>query len=300
MLHADRVFVGVAPINWTNDDMPELGGEISIDQCLDEMQEAGYSGCEVGVKFPRDPEELLPMLRQRSLRVCNQWANYRLSTTTVDEVEKDFRKLTTFLRAVGADVVGGGEVGTSIQGREDKALYRDKPNNTAKQWKDLCSGLDHLGKLAQEEFGLILCFHHHMGTCVQTIEEIERLLNDTNPDYVSMNYDCGHIFASEEDPHAALRKFISRVNHVHLKDVRTEIMREVQAENLSFLEGVRRGMFTILGDGGIDDPAGIFRILDEHDYEGWLVVEAEQDPRKANPFAYAKRARAYLREHTGL
>ena len=155
-----------------------------------------------------------------------------------------------------------------------------------------------MGRIAKES-GIKFVYHHHMGTVIQTAEETERFLEGTDPDLVWLLYDSGHFAFSGEDPVAMVRRYIDRIGHVHLKDVRTDVLERVKTDQLSFLDAVRAGAFTVPGDGSIDFPA-IFRVLDEHDYHGWMVVEAEQDPARANPYDYAVLARQYIREHTGL
>lgn len=292
-----KVKLAMAPIGWTNDDMPDLGSENTFQQCISEMALAGYSGSEVGNKYPGDPEVLKPFLDVRGLTICNQWFSSFLASKPLAEVEKDFRKQLGFLKKVGAEVIGPSEQTRSCQG-QDLSVFSGKAMFTPEEFKKLTSGMDHLGKIAREE-GMKLAFHHHMGTSVQTIEETERFLNDTNSDYVFLLYDSGHFAFSEEDPVGALKKFISRVGHVHLKDLRTDVFAEVKKADSSFLDAVRAGVFTVPGDGSIDFPS-IFTILEENKYEGWMVVEAEQDPAKANPFVYAKMARDYIRTNTGI
>ncbi len=292
-----KVKLAMAPIGWTNDDMPDLGSENTFQQCISEMALAGYAGSEVGNKYPGDPEVLKPYLDVRGLTICNQWFSSFLASKPLTEVEKDFQKQMGFLKKVGAKVIGPSEQTRSCQG-QDISVFSGKAMFTPEEFKKLTSGMDHLGKLAREE-GMKLAFHHHMGTSVQTIEETERFLNDTNSDYVFLLYDSGHFAFSEEDPVAALKKFISRVGHVHLKDLRTDVFAEVKKADSSFLDAVRAGVFTVPGDGSIDFPS-IFNILEENNYEGWMVVEAEQDPAKANPFVYAKMARDYIRTNTGI
>ena len=292
-----KVKLAMAPIGWTNDDMPDLGSENTFQQCISEMALAGYSGSEVGNKYPGDPEVLKPYLDVRGLTICNQWFSSFLASKPLAEVEKDFRKQLDFLKKVGAEVIGPSEQTRSCQG-QDISVFSGKAVFNSEEFKGLTSGMDHLGKIAREE-GMKLAFHHHMGTSVQTIEETERFLNDTNSDYVYLLYDSGHFAFSEEDPVAALKKFISRVGHVHLKDLRTNVFAEVKKADSSFLDAVRAGVFTVPGDGSIDFPS-IFNILEENNYEGWMVVEAEQDPAKANPFVYAKMARDYIRTNTGI
>ncbi len=292
-----KVKLAMAPIGWTNDDMPDLGSENSFQQCISEMALAGYSGSEVGNKYPKDPEVLKPYLDVRGLTICNQWFSSFLASKPLSEVESDFRKQLGFLKKVGAEVIGPSEQTRSCQG-QDVSVFSGKAVFNTDEFKKLTTGMDYLGKIAKEE-GMKLAFHHHMGTSVQTIEETERFLNDTNSDYVYLLYDSGHFAFSEEDPVAALKKFISRVGHVHLKDLRTNVFDTVKKADSSFLDAVRGGVFTVPGDGSIDFPA-IFTILEENNYEGWMVVEAEQDPAKANPFVYAKMAREYIRNNAGI
>ena len=166
------------------------------------------------------------------------------------------------------------------------------------EWKLLADGLNKLGKIAKNK-GMTLTFHHHMGTVVQTEEEIDRFMELVDPDLVYLLFDSGHLSFAGIDPEKVLKKYVNRVKHVHLKDIRREMVEKSREERWSFLRGVREGVFTVPGDGDVDFGP-IFRILEEAAYEGWVVVEAEQDPAKANPLAYAKKARAYIAEKTGL
>ncbi len=296
-MNSSKVKLGMAPIGWTNDDMPDLGGENTFQQCISEMALAGYKGSEVGNKYPKNPEVLEEYLDIRGLTICNQWFSSFLVSAPFTEVEASFRQQLSFLKALGAEVIGPSEQTRSCQGLP-VSVFKNKAVFSAEEFKKLTEGMDHLGKIAREE-GMKLAFHHHMGTGVQTVEETERFLNDTNPDYVYLLFDSGHFAFSGEDPVAALKKFISRVGHVHLKDMRENIFDEVKSKDMSFLDAVRAGVFTVPGDGDIDFPA-IFSVLEKASYEGWMVVEAEQDPAKANPFKYALMAREYIRQNTGI
>ena len=285
--------LAIAPIAWTNDDMPELGGEIPFEQCISEMALAGYEGSEVGNKYPRDPEKLNKALKLRGLTICNAWFSSFLTTKPLAEVEKDFIQQCDFLYAVGARVIGAAEQGHSIQGKP-LPIFDAKPRFTEEEWKRLTDGLNHLGTLTKKK-GMRLVYHHHMGTGVQTTEEIDRLMEMTDPDLVGLLYDTGHLVFSGEDHLAVLHKYLTRIKHVHLKNVRFEVMERAKKEKWSFLQAVRNGVFTVPGDGGLDFVP-VFDALKQGGYKGWWVVEAEQDPAKANPLEYALIARRYIKE----
>ncbi len=294
----NKVKLGMAPISWTNDDLPDLGGENTFEQCISEMALAGYKGSEVGNKYPKDPAVLKGYLDLRGLKICNQWFSSFVCSKPLSEVVRIFRKQLEFLSGVGANVIGPSEQTRSCQGNQRMSVFSGKAVFNGEEWKKLTGGMNELGKIARDE-DFTMAYHHHMGTGVQTEEETERFLNDTNGDYVSLLYDTGHFAFSEEDPASCLRKFIRRVGHIHLKDVRREVFEEVKMRDMPFLEAVRAGVFTVPGDGSIDFPT-IFGIIEDSDYEGWMVIEAEQDPTKANPFEYAVLGREYIRKHTGI
>ncbi|HOM92052.1 MAG TPA: myo-inosose-2 dehydratase [Rectinema sp.] len=289
--------LAIAPIGWTNDDMPELGGEIPFEQCISEMALAGFEGSEVGNKYPRDPEKLNKALKLRGLTICNAWFSSFLTTKPLAEVEKDFIKQCDFLYAVGARIIGAAEQGNSIQGKP-LPIFDAKPRFTDEEWKRLTEGLNHLGTIAKKK-GMQLVYHHHMGTGVQTTEEIDRLMEMTDPELVGLLYDTGHLVFSGEDHLAVLHKYLKRIKHVHLKNVRFEVMEKAKKEKWSFLQAVRNGVFTVPGDGGLDFVP-VFDALKSGGYKGWWVVEAEQDPAKANPLEYALIARRYIKEKAGI
>lgn len=298
MLDKNKVKLGIAPIAWTNDDMPDLGSENTFEQCISEMALAGFTGCEVGNKYPRDDiPALKKALSLRNMQICNAWFSSFLLTKPYDEVEKDFTDHISFLKEMGARVVGISEQSYSIQGT-DKSVFKDKYIMNDDEWARLCDGVNRLGKVAKD-MSIALTYHHHMGTVVQTAAEIDRLMENTDPELFSLLYDSGHLAYCGEDYIGVLKKYANRVKHVHLKDIRPEIIDKVKRENLSFLEGVRLGTFTVPGDGAIDFGP-IFDILADSGYEGYVLVEAEQDPAKANPFEYALKARKYIAEKAGL
>jgi inosose dehydratase len=289
--------LGIAPIGWTNDDLPELGGEIPFEQCVSEMALAGFAGSEVGNKYPKEPAVLNKVLELRGLTICNAWFSSFLTTKPYKEVETEFIKHRDFLYAVGARVIGASEQGHSIQGQE-KPIFDEKPVFTEEEWGRLCEGLNKLGKLAAEK-GMKLTYHHHMGTGVQTASEIDRLMENTDPAVLGLLYDTGHLVFSGEDHLAVLDKWMKRIGHVHLKDLRLAIHKKAIAEKWSFLKAVKEGAFTVPGDGCINFTP-IFAALNRAGYSGWWVVEAEQDPAQANPLEYAIKARKYIRGKAGL
>lgn len=298
MLDKNRVKLGIAPIAWTNDDMPDLGKENTFEQCVSEMALAGFTGSEVGSKYPSDPKVLRQALDLRGIRICNQWFSSFLISKPFEETEAEFIRTVDFLKEMGADVIGVSEQSYSIQGKLDQPVWEGKYVMNDQEWAALADGLNRLGKIAADK-GMKLTFHHHMGTVVQTEEEIDRFMELVDPNLVYLLFDSGHLSFAGIDPVKVLKKYIDRIRHVHLKDIRSHMVERSKAEKWSFLKGVREGVFTVPGDGDVDfEP--IFKVLDEAKYEGWVVVEAEQDPAVANPLRYAMKAREYIREKTGL
>lgn len=299
MLNKNDVKLGIAPIAWTNDDLPDLGKENTFEQCVSEMALAGFTGSEVGNKYPRDVAVLKKALALRGIEICNAWFSTFLISKPYEETAVEFEKHVAFLAAMGAKVVGVSEQSYSTQGILDQPVFEDKYEMDDEEWQLLCDGLNRLGRLSKEKYKIDLTFHHHMGTVVQSAAETERLMSGTDPQYVSLLFDSGHFSYCGEDPLAIITRYANRTRHVHLKDIRPDVVARVRAEQMSFLDGVRAGAFTIPGDGCIDfEP--IFKVLEDTGYQGYMVVEAEQDPAKANPLEYAIRARTFIAEKTGL
>lgn len=299
MFDQKNVFLGIAPIGWCNDDMPELGAENTFQQIVSEMALAGFTGCEIGNKFPSDPQALKKALDLRGMRVASRWFSSFLLTQPYAQVEAEFYAQLDFLAAVGANRINVSEQSYSIQGQMDVPVLRDRKYVMNEgEWTRLCEGLDRLGALAVSR-GFRLCYHHHMGTVVQTAAETEYLMEHTTPGRVWLCYDTGHFTFAGEDPMAVLKKYADRVGHVHLKDMRLPVVKQVRDEGWSFLQAVRNGAFTVPGDGGVQFDE-VFRVLAASGYQGWLLVEAEQDPAKADPLEYAMKARTFIHEKTGL
>lgn len=294
-----KVQFGCAPINWTNDDLPSLGGELTYQQCLSEMALAGYKGSEGGCKYPKDFDVLKKALDLRGLQICNMWFSSFFTTFENERTFAEFEKHMDFTYGLGARVIGVGECGVTVHGQEETPLFSNCPILTEEQMKNLAEGLNELGRRAQKK-GMKVCFHPHVGTGIQSLDEIDRLMKLTDPALVGLLFDTGHSTIAGEDLVEILKKYIGRVAHIHVKDVRSEVFEQVKSGGHSFLWGVKNGMFTVPGDGDCVDWMSIFEILKASDYEGWIVVEAEQDPAKADPLEYAQKARAFMREQLGV
>jgi inosose dehydratase len=298
MMNPENIKLGMAPIGRTNDDMPDLGAENTFEQCVSEMALAGYAGCEIGNKYPQDRAVLKHALDVRGLTVCNAWFSSLLLSRPYEETIEAFRSHAEKLLFLGARIIGVSEQGNSIQGQLDRAILGDKPVYDEEQWHLITRGFNEMGWIARD-LGMFMTVHHHMGTGVQTEAEIDRLMAVTDPELVWLLYDTGHLAFAGVDLLTILNRYGSRIKHVHLKDLRRAVFQRVAAENMSFLDAVRAGVFTVPGDGDLDF-APVFAALNELNYQGWMVVEAEQDPAKANPFEYAQMARSYIHRNTGL
>ncbi len=297
MFPPNSVKLAIAPIAWTNDDLPELGGHISFEQCIDEMAAAGFTGSEIGNKYPMDPDVLKPALEQRGLQISSAWFSTFFSEEgrggeTVDK----YAEHMNFLKVMGARVVNVCECGHCVQMGTGHVF--DRPEYSNKQWQQVAQGLNLIGEIALEN-DMINAYHYHMGTMVQNLEETDRLMELTDPGLVHLLLDTGHAHYAGDDPLSIVQKYGPRIRNIHLKDIRQEILDMVHSGKMSFLDSVKAGVFTVPGDGCIDFSP-IFKALAEKGYQGWFVVEAEQDPEKANPQEYAKIARNFIRENTGI
>jgi len=278
------VNIGINPITWTNDDMPELGGDIPLETCLAETRDAGYAGTELGGKFPRTAAELGPILASHDLKLVSGWYDGRILE---HEVEQEFANVLphlTLLRDLGAKVVVYADTSRRAEGDLFKPASH-RPKLADDDWKEYGKKLTALAE-RMAAFGVGMAFHHHMGTIVQTDHEIGQLMTHTGK-AAGLLYDTGHCLFAGGDPAALLQRHLARIVHVHCKDARRAVLDRALAEDMSFMDAVLAGVFTVPGDGSIDfEP--LLRRLHDHGYEGWLVVEAEQDPRIAHPLTYAR------------
>ena len=284
------VRLGISPIGWSNDNLPELGDDIPLERCLAEAREAGYEGIELGHKFPRDPAVLRQILERFGLALISGWYSGRLLDRSVNAEIAAIEPHSSLLVAMGCTVLVYAETSGSIHGDRHRPLS-DRPRLGAGDWHDFGARLTDLAdRLSASGIGLV--YHHHMGTMIESEAEIDRLIAVTG-DKVGLLLDTGHAVYAGIDPAALSRRHWDRIRHVHCKDVRPEVLARVRADDTSFLDAVLDGVFTVPGDGCIDF-AGVLAELAAADYNGWLVVEAEQDPEKAPPLAYARLGFAQL------
>ena len=299
MFAGREIHLGMSPISWGSG---EMEGNVEITapgtQMMSEIALAGFTGCEPGMGFPLQPEKLKFELELRGLQLAGCWFSSFLLTKPYEEVEEALQKRMDFLEHFGTKCINLSEQSYSVQGKLDKSVFEDRHRMDEREWELLCDGLNRLGTCANQR-GFRLCYHHHMGTVVQTAEETERMLANTDPEKISLCFDTGHFLLAGADPDQELRKHCSRVGIMHLKGIRREVAESVRREGKSFGRAILEGVFSVPGDGDFDFTE-TFRILDEGGYEGWLMVEAEQDPRRANPLEQAILTRRYLREKTGL
>ena len=296
-LGPDRVKLGVCCTLWWNDDFPTIDAGIPFGQAVSEMALAGFQGCSIGHKYPADPAVLKAALDLRGLRVSEPW------TSTYFTIEKMRQKTIDAFEETLARIkaLGGTELVVAEFGASSHLLpidvFANRPVFTDAQWDALTSGLETLGKIANSA-GMKLSYHHHMGTGVMTRADVDRLMAATDPALVFLLLDTGHSAFAGVDPLELARAYADRIGHVHMKSVRPEVVSRVREEGLSFQDAVELGVFTVPGDGAVDFRP-ILEVLADAGYQGWLVVEAEQDPNKANPLEYAKKARAYLADVLG-
>jgi inosose dehydratase len=284
------VKLGIAPIAWSNDDMPELGGDTPLEQCLLEASEAGFIGIESGGKFPKKSEELLPLLEKYKLNLCSGWYGANLRKNSVKEEIEVIQEQLKLFKDCNAPCVVFAEVSGSIQG-DPKRKLSSRPQMNNDEWKSFNDKLSDMGKYLEDQ-GMPLAYHHHMGTVIETEDDTIRLLENTN-DSVKLTLDTGHMLFAKGNSKKILENFSERLIHMHCKDIRKNVLEKSLKQDLSFRGAFLEGAFTVPGDGCIDYKP-LFDILKKKNYSGWLVVEAEQDPSKANPFEFAKIGYSYL------
>lgn len=274
--------IGANPICWSNDDMQEIGGDIPLEQCLTEAKAIGIEGMELGNKFPRQADQLRPILAAHGLDLVSGWYSTFLIERDAESEFKAARPHIDLLKAFGCKVLIAAECTRTVHGTKSAPLS-SRPIMDENEWARFNTGLTKFADFLAEE-GLTLVYHHHMGTVIQTEEEIDRMMASTGP-AVKLLLDTGHLTWAGADPVAIARRYRDRIAHVHTKDVRLEVAAAAEAGDWSFLDSVLAGVYTVPGDGSVD-YVSVFRQIP--DYSGWIVIEAEQDPVKAPPAHYVK------------
>ena len=285
------VRIGINPLTWTIDDLPEVGGETSLETCLTEARAAGFEGVELGCKFPRTAPELKAALAPHGLALVSGWYSTNLLLRDAAEEFEAMRAHRELLSALGCDVVVVAETTRCIHGERGTRLSQ-RPVLAPPDWPRFAERLDELGERLRDA-GLALAYHHHMGTVVQTEDEVDRLM-DSCDDAVSLLLDTGHLTFAGGDPARAAARHAARVAHVHCKDVRRAVLAQSLNRDSSFLDAVLDGVFTVPGDGSVD-YAAVLAPIARAGYAGWLVVEAEQDPAVAPSAEYANMGYRNLR-----
>jgi inosose dehydratase len=277
------VRLGINPITWTNDDVPELGGDIPLETCLAETREAGFLGTEMGGKFPRESGALKTVLGAHDLALVSGWYDGRILEQDPEAEWEAVLPHLTLLRDLGARHIVYADTSRGRHGAIWDPISK-RPVLAEDEWAAYGRKITALAE-RMAEFGVGMAFHHHMGTIIETDAEIDRLMAVTGP-AVGLLFDTGHCLFAGGDPASLLERHLARVVHFHCKDVRRPILDKARAEDMSFMGAVLEGIFTVPGDGCVPFPA-LLRRLREGGYAGWLVVEAEQDPKKAHPLTYA-------------
>lgn len=290
-----NVRIGINPLSWMNDDLPALGGETALETALAEGKEIGYEGFELGNKFPKDGPALKAKLDSFGLACVSGWYSGFLAEDSVGAEIERCKAHMSKLQYNGVKVVVYGECAGTIQGQIDTPLAKRPRFASDALWKAYAERLNAFGAHLQTSYGITLAYHHHMGAYVESPDDLDRLMALTDPASVGLLYDTGHAyFGGATEPDLLLKKHVARVVHVHCKDVRPQVIAQARNDGWSFLSGVLNGTFTVPGDGVIDYDA-ILSTLHAAGYQGWLVVEAEQDPALAPSYAYAQKGFQTLR-----
>ncbi len=282
---------GISPIGWSNDDLRALGGDISLERCLEETRRAGYGGIELGHKFPREEKELRAVLQPHDLRLVSGWYSGELLVREIEEEKERIADHLALFRALGSPVLIYGETAHSVQSKRETPLA-SRVRLDEVQLKTYARKLEALA-LHCSDAGVPLVFHHHKGTAIETAAEVDALMAATDSEVVHLLFDSGHMLFGGDAPLPVLRRHARRVKHFHAKDLRGDVLASVDESRDSFLDCVLRGIFTVPSDGMID-YAPLLSVLAEEGFEGWIVVEAEQDPEKADPYAYALKGFEHL------
>ncbi len=278
------VRVGISPIAWQNDDLPDITSEFTMEQALKEAREIGYTGVERGQRMPQDTESLRVYLDRYQLALCGGWCSGNLLVNDIETEKAAIKQQVEQFIALGAPCIVYAECSNTVQGQVGTPV-NNRPRLSSDEIKSYGRKLSEIAKWTTD-LGMPLAYHHHMGSIIEAEAEVDALMEGSS-DQVTLCFDSGHLLFGGGDVMATLNRWANRVHHVHFKDIRPDIVADVRENDQSFLDAVIAGAFTVPGDGCIDFQA-IANVLKGMNYEGWIVVEAEQDPAKAPPFEYSK------------
>ncbi|MCP4319594.1 MAG: myo-inosose-2 dehydratase [Hyphomicrobiales bacterium] len=276
--------LGIAPIAWWNDDLEELSDDVSLEECLRQASEAGFSGMETGRRFPMNMEELGPILDRFGISVCGGWYSGFLLDSDMEEEKDRVREQLDFFIAAGSPCIVYGEIARSIQGDRSRPLA-SKPRLDDDEMKAYGKKMTAFAELCADQ-GMPVAYHHHMAAAIETEPEIDAFMNATG-EAVNLLYDAGHLHMAGGDLIRVLNHHHRRISHVHTKDVRQSVLDGLDRTTESFLDAVIKGVFTVPGDGDLPFGKIVHRLAD-FGYQGWFVVEAEQDPKQNPPLEMAK------------
>ena len=276
--------LGMSPIAWWNDDLVELSDDVSLEECLRQSRSAGFTGMEMGRRFPSDPAVMLPILKQADVTLCGGWFSGRLVDGDIAAEKDRILPMIELFKAVNAPCIVYGEIARSIQGDRSKPLAT-KPRLSEDEMKVYGRRLTEFGEWCAEQ-GMPLSYHHHMAAVVETEPELDSFMNHSGTG-IPLLLDAGHLEFAGGNALRAIDNHHKRITHVHVKDIRRAVVDGLDRSKQSFLDAVALGAFTVPGDGSLDFGAIVQRFAD-YGYEGWFVVEAEQAPIKNPPLKMAQ------------
>jgi inosose dehydratase len=280
--------LGIAPIAWWNDDLAELSDDVSLDECLRQAAEAGLTGMETGRRFPMNMDELGPVLNRHGMSVCGGWFSGLLLDGDIEAEKNRIAEQHAFFIAASAPCIVYGETARSVQGERHTPLIQ-KPKISEAEMATYGRKMSDFADWCAAE-GMPISYHHHMAAVVETEAELDLFMKHSS---VPLLFDAGHMAFAGGDNLRVIDNHHARISHVHTKDIRAAVVDGLDREKESFLDAVIKGAFTVPGDGSLDFEA-IAEALAAKGYEGWFVIEAEQDPVANPPLEMAKKGRAEL------
>ncbi|MEM0899139.1 MAG: myo-inosose-2 dehydratase [Pseudomonadota bacterium] len=286
------VKIGISPIAWQNDDLPDLTATFTMEQALREARDIGFTGVERGQRMPPTTQGLRAYLEAADIALCGGWCSGNLLVNDVATERQAVRAQVEQFAALNAPCIVYAECSNTVQG-DIKTPVNNRPTLTQDEIKAYGKRLSELAKWTADK-GMPLAYHHHMGTIIESEDDVNWLMDATSPK-VHLCFDTGHLLFGGGNVAATMDRWSDRILHVHYKDIRPEVVSDVREFNHSFLDAVIAGAFTVPGDGAIDFQA-VTDHLKKTDYNGWIVVEAEQDPAKAPPYEYSKRGFEHILE----